>query len=91
MAAGFQRRRRAIAGLVTRETARLLGVGLGLGLVGAGGAAFLLRAQIYGVSVADPVAYGVTVLVVAAVVALAVWLPVWRATRVNPAEVLRAE
>jgi ABC-type lipoprotein release transport system permease subunit len=33
----------------------------------------------------------VTVLAVAVVVALAVWLPVWRATRVNPAEVLRAE
>ena len=48
-------------------------------------------AQLYGVSAADPVAYVSAAVTVAAAALLAVWLPIRRATRVNPAEVLRAE
>ena len=39
----------------------------------------------------DPIAYGAALLTVTMAVALAVWLPVRRATRVNPAEALRAD
>jgi hypothetical protein len=59
------------------------------GLVGAAIAAFSFRAQLYGVSAADPIAYGAAPLTVTMAVALAVWLPVRRATRVNPAEAPR--
>jgi len=82
---------RAVAALVSGEVARLLGAGLLLGLAGAAVAAYSFRAQLYGVSAADPVAYGAAILTVSMAVALAVWLPVRRATRVNPAEALRAE
>jgi putative ABC transport system permease protein len=82
---------RAVARLVTGEVARLLAAGLVLGLAGAASAAFSFRAQLYGVSAADPIAYGAALLTVSIAVALAGWLPVRRATRVNPAEALRAE
>ncbi len=82
---------RAVARLVTGEVARLLAAGLVLGLAGAAIAAFSFRAQLYGVSAADPIAYGAALLTVTIAVALAVWLPVRRATRVNPAEALRAD
>jgi predicted permease len=82
---------RAVAKLVTSEVARLLAAGLVLGLAAAVVAAFSFRAQLYGVSAADPIAYGAALLTVSLAVALAVWLPVRRATRVNPAEALRAE
>ena len=82
---------RAVARLVTGEVARLLAAGLTLGLAGAAIAAFSFRAQLYGVSAADPIAYGAALLTVTLAVALAVWLPVRRATRVNPAEALRAD
>lgn len=82
---------RAVARLVSGEVARLLAVGLLIGLAGAAAAAFALRAQLYGVSAADPLAYGAALLTVSAAVALAVWPPVRRATRVNPAEALRAD
>jgi predicted permease len=81
----------AIARLVTWETGRLLLLGLLLGLAGAAAAAFALRAQLYGVSAADPIAYASAAVTVAGAALLAVWLPIRRATRVNPAEVLRAE
>lgn len=81
----------AIARLMAQETGRLLGAGLVLGLLGSAAAASLLRAQLFGVSVSDSVAYGAAVFAVSLAVALAVWLPVRRATRVNPADVLRAE
>ncbi len=82
---------RAVARWVTGEVARLLAAGLTLGLAGAAIAAFSFRAQLYGVSAADPIAYGAALLTVMMAVALAVWLPVRRATRVNPAEALRAD
>jgi ABC-type antimicrobial peptide transport system permease subunit len=66
-------------------------LGLLLGLAGAAAAAFALRAQLYGVSAADPIAYASAAVTVAGAALLAVWLPIRRATRVNPAEVLRAE
>jgi len=74
-----------------RDSFELFKVGLVLGLVGAAIAAFSFRAQLYGVSAADPVAYGAALLTVTMAVVLAVWLPVRRATRVNPAEALRAD
>ena len=70
---------------------KTLAFGVVLGLLGAGLAAFSFRAQLYGVSAADPIAYGAALLTVTLAVALAVWPPVRRATRVNPAEALRAD
>jgi predicted permease len=67
----------------------LAGLTLGVGIAAAG--APLLGAHLYGLSPFDPVAYVQVAATLAAASALATWAPARRATRVNPAEVLRAE
>jgi hypothetical protein len=67
----------------------LAGAVIGVGIALA--AAPLLGAYLYGLSPFDPVAYLQVALIVGAAGALATWIPARRATRVNPAEVLRAE
>ncbi len=77
--------------LVLGEGARLIALGLALGLVGAFAAAGLLRSMIVAGSVRDPAVFAVVPLVLAAVAALACLLPARRATRVDPAIALRSE
>ncbi len=82
---------RQVVQLVMRETMRLGAIGLTLGLIGAGLAAGLLQAQLFGITSFDPIAYIVAVPMLAVAVALATWLPARRATRVSPLESLRAD
>ncbi len=70
---------------------RLAALGLAAGAVLAAGAAGLVRSQLYGVSPADPVAFGGAALVLLAAALAASWLPARRAARVDPVEALRAE
>jgi ABC-type lipoprotein release transport system permease subunit len=51
----------------------------------------LLQSYLFGLSAADPVAYAVVLVVVAAAGTLATLLPARRATRVDPALALRCE
>jgi len=62
-----------------------------LGLAGAGVAAVVMRAHLFGVTPGDPVSYIVTIVTLAAAVAVAAWLPARRATRVSPLECLRVD
>ncbi len=80
-----------VVGSMLKLGARPLLIGAILGLVTAVGVGYLLRANLYGLSPLDPVAYlaVICVLGVAAVVSLA--LPAWRATRVDPLVALRSE
>ncbi len=80
-----------IARLVAGESARMVGVGLALGLVGALVIARLLAGFLYGVGPADPVALTGAALVLAFAALLATVLPVRRATRVDPVVALAAE
>ena len=83
--------RRAIYGLVLREAGLLTAFGLVLGLVMAMGAASLLRAVLFHVSIWDaPTLTGVG-LVLGAAALLASFLPAYRAATVDPALVLRTE
>ncbi|GMV07259.1 MAG: hypothetical protein AMXMBFR53_35340 [Gemmatimonadota bacterium] len=78
-----------VLGGVLRHGARVAGAGVLLGLAGALGAARLLAGLVYGVSPHDPVTLG-GVCVALVVVALAASLgPAHRATRTDPALVLR--
>jgi len=75
--------------LVLGEGLRLAGLGAAIGLAGAVAGARVLRGLLFGVHPLDPVSLlGAVVLLVSAS-ALACSLPAWRATRVDPAVVLR--
>ena len=62
----------------------MAGVGIGLGLVGALALGQVLRAQLFRVGAADPLALVVTSALVLGVAALASLLPAARAARVDP-------
>ena len=75
--------------LVLGEGLRLAGIGAAIGLGGAVAGARVLRGLLFGVHPLDPPSLlGAAVLLVSAS-ALACSLPAWRATRVDPAVVLR--
>jgi putative ABC transport system permease protein len=81
----------AIATMVTTQGLALCGIGvvIGLALVISGGR--LLRSLLFEVGPTDPLTLGATVAVVGAFAVLASWIPARRASRVNPAEALRAD
>jgi putative ABC transport system permease protein len=81
----------SVQGMLMRQGMTLAGAGLVVGMVCALGLTRLLESQLFGISPRDPVTYIVTPLVLVAVAALAAFAPAHRATRVDPATVLRCE
>lgn len=82
---------RDVAGLVLKQSLALTAAGLALGLLLA---AFLTRAlagMLYGVTPLDAWTFAGVPLALAAVALLAAWVPTWRASRIDPGEVLRHE
>ena len=82
---------RAVRALVLSQGARLVGYGLGLGLLGALAVTRALAALLYGVSPADPVTFGTIAALLAAVAMLACWLPARRAARTDPMIAIRSD
>jgi putative ABC transport system permease protein len=80
-----------IVTLVMRGGFRLVGAGLGVGLAGALLVGRVLASRIPGVASFDIGIFGVIPALLAAASVLACLLPAWRAIRVPPASVLRAE
>jgi putative ABC transport system permease protein len=79
---------RVVRLVLTRVTI-LVGIGV---LIGAGTSVWaskLVTALLYGVEPRDPVTLIAAALILAIVAVLAGWLPAWRASRIDPAEVLR--
>jgi predicted permease len=76
---------------VLSEGAKLAGLGLALGLAASFAAAKLLQKMIYETSVHDPAVFLLVPVVLAAVTAIACYLPARRATKVDPIKALRAE
>jgi putative ABC transport system permease protein len=83
--------RGAILGLVSRETLILISAGLLLGGVGAVAASRVLGHLLFGVSASDPLTLVCVALALAAVVALASYVPARRALSVDPMIALRHE
>ena len=63
--------------------------GLALGLVGARGLNRLLASMLFGVEPTDPATLVTVASTIAAVAALACGVPAWRASRLDPNDVLR--
>ncbi len=82
---------RAISGLVLAESARMLALGLGIGLAGAFVASRAMRSLLYGVQPMDPVILAIVAAVLAGVALVAAAVPARRARRIDPAVALAAE
>ncbi len=70
---------------------RLAILGVALGALGALLGTRVLTSVVYQVSTTDPLTLAATSCVLIALAALASWVPAWRATRIDPADLLRAE
>jgi putative ABC transport system permease protein len=84
-------RRAQVVRLVLGRGVRVVAVALALGLTGAFGLAPMIRAQLYGVAVTDPVTFVAMPVLLAAVALLACYLPARRAARIDPMAALRTE
>jgi predicted permease len=82
--------RRAVRGLVLAEGTRLALAGVGLGVAAALALSRLLAGLLFGVRATEPAMLAGVSVAVAAMAALASWLPARRAARVDPARALRA-
>jgi predicted permease len=80
-----------VRGLVVRQGMGLLAAGLAVGIPAALGAAHLLATLLYGVQPGDPLTLGVVIALIGGVTWTSAWLPARRATRVDPAKVLRGD
>ncbi len=84
-----------VRGMVLRQAGTLVAIGVGVGLAAAialeqllGGS---LRGMLYGERLAQPLLLAAVAIAVIATALLATWLPVRRATRVQPTVALRSE
>ena len=83
--------RREVFRLILGEGARVTGLGVAIGLVGALLLAGLLESMVYGVSARDPLALTGVTLILVVVAMAASGIPARRAMRVEPVEALRGE
>jgi predicted permease len=77
--------------MIVGQGAKLIALGMSIGLIIALIGSRLIHSLLYGVSSADPLVYASVLLVLAMVALLACWLPARRATRVDPLYALRQE
>jgi putative ABC transport system permease protein len=84
-------RRGSVVRLVLRETLILAGIAVTVTIPLALLATWAVRSQLYGVSVADPMAYAAGILVITMVAALAGFVPARRAAGVDPSSALRMD
>jgi len=89
MALGAQRN--DVLGMILRQSFTLVLLGIGLGIVGAFGAAGFLNKLLYGVQSNDLTTYGGVILLLSGAALLASYIPARRATQVDPMVALRSE
>jgi len=89
MALGAQTR--DILRLVVGQGARLVSLGVAIGMAAALAAAQAMRGLLYGVSPTDPLTFIVIAALLACVAIVACWIPARRATKVDPMIALKCE
>lgn len=80
-----------VQALVLGDGARLIALGLGLGLLGALALSRVLGTLIFGVTTRDPATFAIVTVLLVVVAFLASWLPARRASRLDPLVALRTE
>ena len=78
-----------VVGMVLRRVAWLVMAGVAAGAIVALWASTFVSSLLFGLTPRDPVTLSAAALVLGAIGALAGWLPAWRASRIDPARVLR--
>jgi putative ABC transport system permease protein len=78
----------AIIRRIGRQAVKLGVLGLVIGLVGSWGASRWMSSLLFGISAHDPIVLGAAALGAMLIVALAAAVPLWRAVRINPIEML---
>jgi putative ABC transport system permease protein len=81
----------SVIAMLTRQGVVLTGFGIGGGLLLFAIVARFLRTLLFGVATTDVVTLSATSLLLVGVAALASWIPARRTSRLDPADVLRAE
>ena len=81
----------SVVRLVLSRIARLVGLGVIIGTVASLWLSRFVSALLYGVQPRDPVTLVGAIVVLGTVAALAGWVPAWRASRIDPAAVLREQ
>ncbi len=82
---------RHVRGMLMREGAILVAIGIAFGLAGAFAISRVLESMLIGVGARDVATFVAAPCVLAAVALTACWLPARKATRIDPATALRAE
>jgi putative ABC transport system permease protein len=81
----------SVVWMVLRETLTLAGIGVAIGLAGSYGVTRLIQAQLFGIKPTDLLTMAAASLGIAAVTALAGYIPARRATGIDPMSALRWE
>jgi putative ABC transport system permease protein len=79
----------SVIGLVLRQSLKLVGVGVVLGIAGALAMGRAMRAILYETDASDPVVIGSVALALTAVALLASWVPARRSVRLSPLAAIR--
>ncbi len=77
--------------MILRQSLTIVGIGLGVGLIGALATTRLMRTLLYGVSANDLSTYGIVLLLLTSAALLASYFPARRAMNVDPIVALRYE
>ncbi len=83
--------RSAVIALVMKEGLRMTLAGVLIGVAGAFGVSRLIESLLFGIQPTDAVTIATVVAIITAVAAIACGLPAWRASRLDPIVVLRAD
>ena len=83
--------RSGVVAQVMKQGLQLTAIGVVVGLAGALGLNRLIASVLFGVKPTDPTTLAAVIMTITLVAAGACWLPAWRASRVDPSVVLRAD
>jgi putative ABC transport system permease protein len=83
--------RSSVLALVMKHGLHLTIIGIVVGLAGAIGLNRLIASVLFGVQPTDPATMAAVILTITVVAGAACWLPAWRASRLDPNVVLRAD